>query len=185
MYYYNYYQRDQLYAIYSVSLSSYYHYLGLTNFSDVMKESDYIDLIKRYSIEFQRAFHTFYDVYISANNKDTSQINYIFNNIEISKISNYFKNITIIDNYVKESEYLGYITRLCTIEDEIDDILDDSENLFLGKIFKTENYSKIQTKSYYGQIMYYLSKNYQSLYNQIYSGLESESTNNFNELSAN
>ena len=185
VYYYNYYQRDQLYAIYSVSLSSYYHYLGLTNFSDVMKESDYIDLIKRYSIEFQRAFHTFYDVYISANNKDTSQINYIFNNIEISKISNYFKNITIIDNYVKESEYLGYITRLCTIEDEIDDILDDSENLFLGKIFKTENYSKIQTKSYYGQIMYYLSKNYQSLYNQIYSGLESESTNNFNELSAN
>jgi len=185
VYYYNYYQRDQLYAIYSVSLSSYYHYLGLTNFSDVMKESDYIDLIRRYSIEFQSAFHTFYEVYVSTNNKDTSQIHYIFNNTEISKISNYFKNITIFDNYVKESEYLCYITRLCAIEDEIDNILDDSENLFLGKIFKTENYTKIHTKSYYGQIIYYLSKNYQSLYNKIYSSLEAEATNQFNELSSN
>ena len=185
VYYYNYYQRDQLYAIYSVSLSSYYHYLGLTNFSDVMKESDYIDLIEKYSIEFQSAFHTFYEVYVSTNNKDTSQIHYIFNNTEISKISNYFKNETIIDNYVKESEYLVYITRLCAIEDEINNIIDDSENLFLGKIFKTENYTNIQTKSYYGRIMYYLSKNYQSLYNKIYSGLEAEATNKFNELSAN
>ena len=185
VYYYNYYQRDQLYAIYSVSLSSYYHYLGLTDLSDVMEEKDYIDLIKRYSIEFQSAFHKFYDVYISNNLKDTSKIHYIFNNTEISKITNYFKNITILNNYVKESEYLGYISRLCSIEDEIDNIKKDSENLFLGKIFKNENYTKIPTKSYYGQIIYYLSKNYQSLFNTIYSGLETESTDQFNDLSSN
>ena len=185
VYYYNYYQRDQLYAIYSVSMSSYYHYLGLTNLSDVMEEQDYIDLIKKYSIEFKNAFRKFYDVYISTNQGDSSKIHYIFNNIEISKISNYFKNETIFDNYVKESEYLGYITRLCSIEDKIDNIKNDSENLFLGKIFKTENYTKIPTKSYYGQFIYYLSKNYQSLYNSIYSDLESDSTNQFNELSSN
>jgi hypothetical protein len=185
VYYYNYYQRDQLYAIYSVSLSSYYHYLGLTNLSDIMEEQDYIDLIRKYSINFQNAFHKFYDVYISTNHRDTSQIHFIFNNIEISKITNYFKNESIFDNYVKESEYLGYITTLCAIKDEIDNIKNDSENLFLGKIFKTENYTKIPTKSYYGQIIYYLSKNYHSLYNSIYSDLESDSTNQFNELSSN
>ena len=185
VYYYNYYQRDQLYAIYSVSLSSYYHYLGLTNLSDVMEEQDYINLIRKYSINFQSAFHKFYDVYISTNHKDTSKIHYIFNNTEIYKISNYFKKESIFDNYVKESEYLGYITTLCAIKDKIDNIKNDSENLFLGKIFKTENYTKIPTKSYYGQIIYYLSKNYLSLYNTIYSNLESESTNQFNELSSN
>jgi hypothetical protein len=183
VYYYNYYQRDQLYAIYSVSLSSYYHYLGLTNLSDIMEEQDYIDLIRKYSINFQNAFHKFYDVY--TNHRDTSQIHFIFNNIEISKITNYFKNESIFDNYVKESEYLGYITTLYAIKDEIDNIKNDSENLFLGKIFKTENYTKIPTKSYYGQIIYYLSKNYHSLYNSIYSDLESDSTNQFNELSSN
>ena len=79
-YYYNYYQRDQLYAIYSVSLSSYYHYLGLTNLSDVMEEQDYIDLIRKYSIEFQSASHKFYDVYVSTNHKDTSKLYYFFYN---------------------------------------------------------------------------------------------------------
>jgi len=185
VYYYNYYQRDQLYAIYSVSLSSYYHYLGLTNLSDVMEEQDYINLIRKYSIEFQSAFHKFYDVYISTNHEDTSKIHYIFNNTNINKITNYFNNETIFDNYIKESEYLGYISRLCAIEDQLDNIKNDSENLFLGKIFKIKNYTKIPTKSYYGQIIYYLSKNYQSLYNSIYSALESDSTNQFNELSSN
>ena len=185
VYYYNYYHRDQLYALYSISLSSYYHYLGLTNLSDIMVEEDYIDLIRKYSIEFRSSFHKFYDVYISNNHKDTSKIHYIFNNFEISKIANYFKNETIITNYIKESEYLVYITRLCAIEDKLDNIKNDSNNLFLGKIFKTENYTKIPIKTYYGQFIYYLSKNYQSLFNTIYSGLEADSTNQFNELSSN
>ena len=69
-----------------------------------MEEQDYIDLIRKYSINFQNAFLKFYDVYISANHRDTSQIHYIFNNIEIFKITNYFKNESIFNNYVKESE---------------------------------------------------------------------------------
>ena len=101
-------------------------------------------------------FLKFYDVYISANHRDTSQIHYIFNNIEIFKITNYFKNESIFNNYVKESEYLGYITTLCAIKDKIDNIKNDSENLFLGKIFKTENYTKIPTKSYYGLAKSYI-----------------------------
>ena len=61
VFYYNYYQRDQLYALYSVSLSSYYHYIKTTNLSDVMTETEYIELIKRYSIEFQNSFHKFFN----------------------------------------------------------------------------------------------------------------------------
>ena len=57
--YYNHYQRDQLYSLYSVLLSSYFHYLNITDFSDVMKEVDYINLIARYSKEFQNHFINF------------------------------------------------------------------------------------------------------------------------------
>ena len=185
VFYYNYYQRDQLYALYSVSLSSYYHYIKTTDLSDVMTENEYIELIKRYSIEFQNSFHKFYDIYISNNNDDTSQIHFIFDEIEVFKISNYYNQTSIIDDYIKESEYISYISRLSSIEDNLDDIIEDSKLVFFGKIFKNQDGGKTKTKSYYIQMLYYLSKNYQSLFNTIYSELEAESTEKFNDLSKN
>ena len=71
IYYYNYFQRDQLYSIYSVLLSSYFHYLNLTNLTDVMSEYNYTELIKRYSTSFQSSFHKFYEVYISNKNHNS------------------------------------------------------------------------------------------------------------------
>jgi hypothetical protein len=100
--YYNYYQRDQLYALYSVSLSSYYHFTNITNLSDIMTENDYINLIKRYSIEFQNSFHIFYDIYISNNIDDSSKIHFIFDENEVFQISNYYNQENIISDYIKK-----------------------------------------------------------------------------------
>ena len=185
IYYYNYYQRDQLYSLYSVLLSSYYHYLNLTNLSDVMLENDYTDLIKRYSIEFQKSFHKFYEVYISNKKHDLYEKNYIFEDIELFKISNYYNQTKLYENYIKESEYLGYISRLIPINDKLENIIKDSNFLFLGNIFKDKNCSKTETKSYYTQTLFYLSRNYESLFNKVFTNLETESTSEFNELSKN
>ena len=182
IYYYNYYQRDQLFSLYSVLLSSYFHYLQITNFSDVMEEDDYIDLIKRYSTEFQNSFHIFYNVYITNKEQDTNQNNYIFEELNAYKISNYYNQTSIIDNYIKQSEYLGYISRLISIEDKLENIIEDSKLLFLGNIFNNENSSKIPTKTYYAQTLYYLSKNYENLFNKVYTNLETESILDFNKL---
>jgi hypothetical protein len=100
--YYNYYQRDQLYALYSVSLSSYYHFTNITNLNDIMTENDYIDLIKRYSNEFQNSFHIFYDIYISNNIDDSSKIHFIFDENEVFQISNYYNQENIISDYIKK-----------------------------------------------------------------------------------
>jgi hypothetical protein len=183
IFYYNYYQRDQLYALYSVTLSSYYHYMNTTDFSDVMNETDYIDLIKRYSIEFQNSFHIFYDIYISYNNEDTSQIHFIFDENEVFKISNYFNQTSTIGDYIKEAEYISYISRLCSIKDNLTDIIEDSKLLFFGNIFDNSEGQKTKTKTYYIQMLYYLSKNYETLFNKIFSALEKESTEQFNQLS--
>ena len=55
----------------------------MTDFSDVMNEDDYIDLIKRYSIEFQNSFHKFYEIYII--NKENNKINYIYDELKYIK----------------------------------------------------------------------------------------------------
>ena len=182
IYYYNYYQRDQLFSLYSVLLSSYFHYLNMTDFSDVMIEDDYINLIERYSTEFQNSFHIFYDVYISNKEKDSNKINYILEELKEYKISNYYNQTNNIDNYMKQSEYIGYISRLISIEDKIENIIEDSKLLFLGNIFYNEKGSKTPTKTYYAQTLYYLSKNYESIFNNIYTKLETESTSDFNNL---
>ena len=181
LFYYNNYQRDQLFSLYSVLLSSYFHYLEMTDFSDVMNEDDYIDLIKRYSIEFQNSFHKFYEEYVT--NKADGKINYIYDELTVYKISNYFNQSCINDNYIKQSEYIGYITRLISFEDKIENITDDSRFLFLENIFYNENGSKTPTKTYYSQDLYYLSRNYESFYNRIYSSLETEAVSDFNEQS--
>ena len=185
IYYYNYYQRDQLFSLYSVLLSSYFHYLKMTDLNDVMEEDDYIDLIERYSSAFQNSFHIFYNIYITNKDQDINKINYIFEELEVYKISNYYNQTNIIDNYIKHSEYIGYISRLISIEDKIENIIEDSKLLFLGNIFNNENGSKIPTKTYYIQTLYYLSRNYESLFNKIYTNLEKESTSDFNELANN
>ena len=180
VFYYNIYQRDQLYSLYSVLLSSYFHYLNITDFSDIMEENDYIDLIERYSIEFQNSFHKFYDIYIK--NKEQDINNIIFEELEVYRISNYYNQTSIIDNYIKHSEYIGYISRLISIEDKIENIIEDSKLLFLGIIFNNENGSKTPTKTYYIQTLYYLGINYEPLFNKIYTNLETESASDFNEL---
>ena len=185
IYYYNYYQRDQLFSLYSVLLSSYFHYLQMTNFRDVMIDEDYIDLIERYSTEFQNSFHKFYEVYISNKEQDINKINYIFEELKAYKISNYYNQTSINDNYIKFSEYIGYISRLISFEDKKENIIEDSKLLFLGNIFNNENCSKTRTKTYYIQTLYFLSKNYESLFNKIYSNLEADSTSEFNELAKN
>jgi hypothetical protein len=185
IYYYNYYQRDQLFSLYSVLLSSYFHYLKMTDLNDVMEEDDYIDLIERYSSAFQNSFHIFYNIYITNKDQDINKINYIFEELEVYKISNYYNQTKIIDNYIKHSEYIGYISRLISIEDKIENIIEDSKLLFLGNIFNNENGSKTPTKTYYIQTLYYLSRNYESLFNKIYTNLEKESTSDFNELANN
>jgi hypothetical protein len=181
--YYNHYQRDQLHSLYSVLLSSYFHYLNITDFSDVMKEVDYINLIARYSKEFQNSFHKFYEVYIS-NKQDINKITTFFEEMKAYKISNYFNQTSIFDNYRKQSEYICYITRLISIEDKIKYIIEDSKLLFLGNIFNNENSSKIPTKTYYAQALYFLSKNYESLFNKIYTSLGEESISDFNETAS-
>ena len=183
VFYYNYYQRDQLYSLYSVLLSSYYNILGLTNFNGSMTREDYKNLITTYSISFQNSFHQFYNVYITDGNSDITEINTIFEPLEITKISNYYKEKTIYNSYLKESEYLGYISRLISMEYNEEDIIKDANLLFLGKIFNQTYSSQIKTNSYYGQTLYYLSRNFETFFNKIYSNLESESSEKFNKLS--
>ena len=185
IYFYNFYQRNKLYALYSVLLSSYFHYLNMTNFTDIMNETDYIDLLERYSIEFQNSFHKFYDVYISNNNQEIQKNNSLLKDFEIYKIYNYYNQSIIFDNYLKEAEYIGYISRHISIEDNLTNIINDSKLLFVGQIFKTINGANTPTKSYYIQALYYLSRNYQSLFNYIYTSLEEETTSEFNELAKN
>ena len=183
VFYYNYYQRDQLYSLYSVLLSSYYNILGLTNFNGSMTREDYKNLITTYSISFQNSFHQFYNVFISEGNSDIANINTIYEPLEITKISNYYKEKTISNSYLKESEYLGYISRLIPIEYNEEDIIKDANLLFLGNIFNQTYSSQVQTNSYYGQTLYYLSKNFETFFNKIYSKLESESSEKFNKFS--
>ena len=185
VYYYNYFQRDQLYSLYSVLLSSYYNILGLTNFNGSVTRQDYKDLIERYSTSFQNSFHQFYNVYVADGNNDITESHTIFEPLEITKIFNYYKENTTYNSYLKESEYLAYISRLIPIEYNETNILDDANNLFLGKIFNKENCTKEETKSYYGKTLYYLSRNFETFYNKVYSTLESESSDKFNKLSNN
>ena len=116
-------------------------------------------------------------------NKADGKINYIYDELTVYKISNYFNQSCINDNYIKQSEYIGYITRLISFEDKIENITDDSRFLFLENIFYNENGSKTPTKTYYSQALYYLSRNYESFYNRIYSSLETEAVSDFNEQS--
>ena len=100
VFYYNYHQRDQLYSLYSVLLSSYYNILGLTNFNGSITREDYKNLITTYSISFQNAFHQFYKVYIADGNAHITEVNTIFVPLEITKISNYYKEKTIANSYL-------------------------------------------------------------------------------------
>ena len=108
-----------------------------------MLEKDYTDLIERYSIEFQKSFHKFYEVYITNKKHDLNEKNYIFEDLELFKISNYYNQTKLYDNYIKESEYLGYIYRLIPINDKLEKNIKNSRFLFLCNIFKDKFRLKI------------------------------------------
>ena len=185
VYYYNYYQRDELYTLYSVLLSAYFYFLKMTNFNGIMFEKNYIDLIEKYSIEFQDAFHKFYQVYVSNTNHEVSKDNVIFKKFDIYKIFSYYNQSNVFDNYKKESEYLGYVSRVISINDNINDIIDDSQLVYFGNIFKNITGKVVPVKTYYIRTLYYISKNYQSLFKYIYTDLEKETTSEFLKLSKN
>ena len=182
MYYYNFYQRDMLNELYSCIFSSYFHYMNLTNYTDIMKEQDYIDLLSQNSDLFQDGYHQFYEVYITYKSKENGPIHLIFDKQKIYKIASYFTYIEYDSEYTLEAEYISFTSKLSSMTDLIEDIVTDSKVLFLGK-FLEEPYSENKTNTYYIRTLYYLCKNYYTLFYKIFEDLESEVTLEFTALS--
>ena len=180
IYYYNYYQRDMLNELFSIMLSTYFHYLNITNYTDIMNESDFIDLLSTNSYQFQDSFHHFYDVYVTYKTQENHPINKIFEKKSCYKITSNFENDIVQIDYVDNAEYVALMSKYSSFSDKINNIIEDSEYLFLGNFLK---FPEQKTKTCFIQIFYFLCKNYYTIFYKIFNEIEEEVTLEFQQLS--
>ena len=177
--FYNYYQRDDFFHLYTFYLSLYFYYMNLTNIGSIYNKVtlyDFQNILDQKSINLEDCYHNFYTYYIDFNQRTGYSIDGIFDEFLVEKLSVNWVAGKYKSNYLTEIEYLSYKTKVFKLPKNISDDLEEyssllysSKEMLLGTYKTLPDNTKVN--STFIIILYYITSNGNN-FNQLFELLK-------------
>ena len=177
--FYTYYQKSKLLYIYSVTISIHFNLVNLTDISTLNENQKMLRLLIK---NLEDGFHLFYKYYMEYKSYAGEDVQEMYSLKPIKQISVNWMHELIYNNYINEMQLMLYrIYDISRIDNYTEGDKTDCEYFLL------ENYQKLEkdreTTEIHGnliKILYYLFKNYDSVYSDIYDELTLSFEKSFN-----
>ena len=177
--YYTYYQKAKLLYIYSVVVSIHFNLVNLTDISTLGENQKMLKLL---ITNLEEGFHLFYKYYMDYKTDAGEDVIEMYQKKNVSQISVNWKEEIIESNYINEMQLMLYrIYDISRMNNYTQGDIIDCENFLL------ENYKKYQKDreitEIHGnliKIIYYLYKNFDSVYANLYDELTLSFEKSFN-----
>ena len=182
--FFNYYQRDKFMNLLSIILSNAFKLLKLLNKFEIgiLNSDDFLNTIESNADKFENSYHNYYISYVDLKTSQNEKLTSIYSNKNFTKIIGTFEPIVYSSNFIQEVEHLGFLAKYNAINEEtnLDHIQEDYQILFNGSFLINDT---IPIKSSSIKTMYYLTKNFGSVFYVFFEELKTECEEEFTSYS--
>ena len=180
--FYTYYQRAQLLYINSVVISIHFNLVNLTDMSTLNENRE---MLKYLADNLEEGFHLFYKYYLSYKEGVNEDVEELYREREINKISISWENEKIMSDYIREMQIILYMSLESSNNNFTDlDIL-DCEYFLLGNFKNNSNNSITEVNGNLMRLIYYLYVNYDSVFKEFFEELTVSFEKSFDNFSDN
>ena len=179
--YYIYYQKAQLLYINTIILSMHFN---LVNLTDIKSYYEHKEILLALGINLEEGFHLFYQYYMDFKSGIGENVEELYKQREINKITINWENQVIYNNYIKEMQLLLYnIFNSASSKNYTEGDIEDCKYFLLGKFIDSTNNKMIETHGYLIKILYYILSNYEPVWEKFYNELTNSLEISFNNFS--
>ena len=182
--FFNYYQRDKFMNLLSVILSNAFKLLELLSNLPIgiISDQDFLDAIEKNADKFENSYHNYYISYVDLKTSQNEKLTSIYSNKNFTKIIGTFEPLVYASNFIQEVEHLGFLAKYNAINEKtnLDHIKEDYQILFNGSFLLNDT---IPIKSSSIKTMYYVTKNFGSVFYIFFEELKTECEDEFNSYS--
>ena len=181
--FYNYYQKDKFMNLLSPILTNAFKILYLEDES-ITTSDDYRMLIKNNAKEFEESYHYYYVSYVDLKTHLNEELTSIYSIKNFSKITNTFENVEYNSTFLQEVENLAFLSiySILTQQLSIEQIRENFGIFFNGSfLYEPLIYTKITCYSI--KTLYYLTKNFNSVFYKYFEEMQEEAQLKFDSYS--
>ena len=182
--FFNYYQRDKFMNLLSVILSNAFKLLRLLSRFEigVLNSDNFLTAIENNADKFENSYHHYYISYVDLKTSLNEKVTSIYSTKNFTKIIGTFEPVIYPSNFIQEVEHLGFLAKYNALNEEgnLDNIKEDYQILFNGSFLLDET---IPIKSSSIKTMYYLTKNFGSVFYIFFDNLTEECEDKFTSYS--
>ena len=182
--FFNYYQRDKFMNLLGAFLSNSFELLNLYNITEdrILDRNDYRALMLENSEKFEESYHNYYIAYVDLKTYLNEKLTSIYSLKGFTKILGTFEPKEFNSTFIQEVEHLAFLAKYCALNEEkaLDYIHEDYSNFFNGTFIKNKS-MKINSNSI--KTLYYLTKNFNSVFYKYFHDLQKECEDKFDSYS--
>ena len=179
--YYNYYQKAQLLYINTIILTMEF---SLVNLTDISTYYDNKEILLSLGVNLEEGFHLFYQYYLDFKSGVGENVEELYRQRKINKITINWENQVLYNNYIKEMQLLLYnIFCYASSKNYTKGDQEDCEYFLLGKFIDNPNNKMIETHGNLVILLYYILYNYEPVWEKFYNELTQSLEISFNKFS--
>ena len=177
--FYNYYQKAKLLYIYSVLISIQFNLVNLTDISSLGENQKMLKLLVK---NLEEGFHLFYKYYMDYKSDVGEDVEELYQLRQVSQISVNWKNEIAYNNYINEMQLMLYrIYDISSLDNYTEGDVQDCTLFLLENYKNTENEGEnIEIHGNLIKLLYYLFKNFDLVYVNLYDELTESFEESFN-----
>jgi hypothetical protein len=179
--YYNYYQKDQLLYINTILLSMHFNLVNLTDINSYYENKE---ILLALGINLEEGFHLFYQYYMDFKSGIGENVEELYRQRKINKITINWENQVKFNNYIKEMQLLLYnIFNCASSKNYTEGDIEDCKYFLLGRFIDNPNNKMIETHGNLIILLYYILNNYENVWEKFYNELTDSLEISFNKFS--
>jgi len=179
--YYTYYQKAQLLYINTIILSIQFN---LVNLTDISSYNENKEILLTLGVNLENGFHLFYQYYMDYKSGVGEDVEGLYRQREVNKITLNWENQPIRNDYIKEMQLLLYnVFDSASSENYTKGDIEDCEYFLMGKFINNINNKNIETHGSLIKLLYYIFYNYDPVWAKFYEELTYSLEVSFNKFS--
>ena len=181
--YFTYYQRTQVLYINSVVLSIHYNLVNLTDMSSLNENKE---ILRTLSHNLEEGFHLFYQYYLEYKEGLNEDLEELYRQRAINKITINWENEQKMTDYIKEMQIILYMAMDSSeSRNYTEGDVSDCEYFLLGKFKNNVDNNITIVNGNLIRLIYYLYSNYDTIFTLFFDELTNSFENSFDKFSHN
>ena len=181
--YFTYYQRTQVLYINSVVLSIHYNLVNLTDMSSLNENKE---ILRTLSHNLEEGFHLFYKYYLEYKEGLNEDLEELYRQRAINKITINWENEQKMTDYIKEMQIILYMAMDSSeSRNYTEGDVSDCEYFLLGKFKNNVDNNITIVNGNLIRLIYYLYSNYDTIFTLFFDELTNSFENSFDKFSHN